>query len=112
MAATACCGWALRGATANQAAAPTGLGLPHANALSTVRAGQARSQRELSSAMGIDKSTMVRIVDYLERQHLLERRRAPADRRAHEIVITEEGERRLRDAEELFRMRCPSCWSR
>ncbi|MGA5134907.1 MarR family winged helix-turn-helix transcriptional regulator [Streptomyces olivoreticuli] len=90
-------------AKANQAARPTGIELHHAHVLSTVQAGRIRSQRELGAAIGIDKSTLVRIVDDLERQHLLKRRRAANDRRAYEIVITEEGERRLAEAGELFR---------
>lgn len=88
---------------ANQAARPTGLELSHAAVLSTVRSGGIRSQRELGAALGIDKSTLVRIVDDLERQGLVNRRRAPEDRRAYEIVITDEGERRLAEASELFR---------
>ncbi|MEU3353134.1 MarR family winged helix-turn-helix transcriptional regulator [Streptomyces sp. NPDC037389] len=90
-------------ARADQAARPTGIELQHAGVLTTVQSGQVRSQRELGAALGIDKSTLVRIVDDLERRHLLKRRRAPHDRRAYEIVITEEGERRLREASELFR---------
>lgn len=88
---------------ANQAARPTGLELHHAAVLSTVRGGGVRSQRELGAALGIDKSTLVRIVDDLERQGLLNRRRAPEDRRAYELVITDAGERRLAEAGELFR---------
>ncbi|MCC3777603.1 MarR family winged helix-turn-helix transcriptional regulator [Streptomyces sp. UNOB3_S3] len=88
---------------ANRAARPAGIELQHAGVLTAVQAGPVRSQRELGAAIGIDKSTLVRIVDDLERRHLLERRRAPNDRRAYEIVITEEGERRLREANELFR---------
>ncbi len=90
-------------AKANQAARPTGIELQHAGVLATVQAGQIRSQRELGTALGIDKSTLVRIVDDLERRHLVQRRRAANDRRAYEVVITEEGERRLQEADELFR---------
>lgn len=90
-------------ARANQAARPTGIELQHAGVLSTIRAGRIRSQRELGAALGIDKSTLVRIVDDLERRNLLKRQRTPNDRRAYEIVITEEGEQRLQEADVLFR---------
>ncbi|MGC0415967.1 MarR family winged helix-turn-helix transcriptional regulator [Embleya sp. AB8] len=90
-------------ASANQAARPTGIELQHAGVLTAVQGGQIRSQRELGAALGIDKSTLVRIVDDLERRDLLKRRRTPNDRRAYEIMITEEGERRLQEAGELYR---------
>jgi DNA-binding MarR family transcriptional regulator len=90
-------------AKANQAARPTGIELQHAGVLAELRQGRVRSQRELGAALGIDKSTMVRIVDDLESRHLVRRRRTPDDRRVYEIVITEEGERRLQEAGELFR---------
>ncbi|WP_215541666.1 MarR family winged helix-turn-helix transcriptional regulator [Amycolatopsis sp. CA-230715] len=88
---------------ANDAAAPTGLALHHAAALSAIQSGAVRSQRELGTAIGIDKSTLVRMLDDFERWHLVRRQRAAEDRRAYEIVITEEGEERLREANELYR---------
>ena len=89
-------------AKANEAARPLGIELHHAVVLSTVKDGQIRSQRELGATLGIDKSTLVRIVDYLEQQRLLERRRVPNDRRTYEIVITGRGEQRLQESGELF----------
>lgn len=89
-------------AHANDAARPSGIELQHAGVLSAIRAGGVRSQRELGAALGVDKSTLVRIVDDLEHRNLLRRRRSAHDRRAYEIVITEEGERRLAEANELF----------
>ena len=89
-------------AKANEAARPSGIELQHAGVLATVRAGGVRSQRELGAALGVDKSTLVRIVDDLERRNLLRRQRSPHDRRAYELLITEEGERRLDAANELF----------
>jgi DNA-binding MarR family transcriptional regulator len=53
-------------------------------------------QQELGSAMGIDPSTMVALVDDLERAGLAKRRPRPTDRRAREVVITAKG-RRLRE---------------
>jgi DNA-binding MarR family transcriptional regulator len=50
-------------------------------------------QQELGSAMGIDPSTMVSLLDDLERAGLAKRRPRPTDRRAREVVITPKGRR-------------------
>jgi DNA-binding MarR family transcriptional regulator len=52
-------------------------------------------QQELGSAMGIDPSTMVSLIDQLEGEGLAKRRPHPKDRRAREISITPKGRRRL-----------------
>src|ERR1044072_5142370 len=46
------------------------------------------NQQEIGSAMGIDPSTMVLLVDRLEADGLAQRRPHPRDRRAREVVIT------------------------
>ncbi|SFW69833.1 MarR family winged helix-turn-helix transcriptional regulator [Amycolatopsis australiensis] len=89
-------------AKSNEAARPAGIELQHAGVLSAVRTGGVRSQRELGAALGVDKSTLVRIVDDLERRNLVRRQRSRHDRRAYEIVLTEDGERRLDEANGLF----------
>jgi DNA-binding MarR family transcriptional regulator len=45
--------------------------------------------------MGIDPSTMVSLIDELERAGLAKRRPRPGDRRAREVVITPKGRRAL-----------------
>ena len=52
-------------------------------------------QQEIGSAMGIDPSTMVALIDELERGGLAKRRPHPKDRRAREVVITPKGRRTL-----------------
>jgi DNA-binding MarR family transcriptional regulator len=52
-------------------------------------------QQELGAAMGIDPSTMVSLLDELERAGLANRRPRPTDRRAREVVITPKGRRLL-----------------
>ena len=52
-------------------------------------------QQELGTAMGIDPSTMVSLVDQLEAAGLAKRRPHPTDRRAREITITPKGRRVL-----------------
>ena len=53
-------------------------------------------QQELGAAMGVDPSTMVSLVDELERAGLAERRPHPADRRARAVTITPKGRRLLK----------------
>jgi DNA-binding MarR family transcriptional regulator len=56
------------------------------------------SQRRLIDVSGIDKSTMVRVVDDLETAGLVRRERVPTDRRAYSITLTDDGERVLANA--------------
>jgi DNA-binding MarR family transcriptional regulator len=58
-------------------------------------------QQEIGSAMGIDPSTMVSLIDQLEAAGLAERRPRPRDRRAREVAITPKGRRVLKQAREL-----------
>jgi DNA-binding MarR family transcriptional regulator len=53
------------------------------------------TQRAIGSAMGIDPSTMVAIVDELQGSALAARRPHPTDRRAHAVTITAKGRRTL-----------------
>ncbi|MEN3539914.1 MarR family transcriptional regulator [Microbispora sp. ZYX-F-249] len=55
-----------------------------------------QSQQQLARAHGIDRTTMVSVVDGLERLGLVRRSRDPGDRRKYAIVLTGEGESLLR----------------
>jgi DNA-binding MarR family transcriptional regulator len=59
-------------------------------------------QQELGSALGIDRSTMVSLIDQLESAGLARRRPAATDRRAREIAITPKGRRLLQRARGLI----------
>ena len=59
------------------------------------------NQQELGSAMGVDPSTMVSLIDQLENAGLANRRPRPTDRRAREVVITPKGRRVLGQARQL-----------
>ena len=63
--------------------------------LNFLRAREGAIQQEIGSAMGIDPSTMVALIDQLERAGLANRRARPTDRRAREIVLTAKGHRML-----------------
>jgi DNA-binding MarR family transcriptional regulator len=56
------------------------------------------SQQRLGERQGIDRTTMVAVVDNLERLGLLERRRDPSDRRAYSLQATPKGRRVVKQA--------------
>jgi DNA-binding MarR family transcriptional regulator len=69
--------------------------------LNYLRAHEGDIQQQIGSAMGIDPSTMVSLVDQLERAGLAKRRPHPQDRRAREVLITPKGRRTLDRARRL-----------
>ena len=78
-----------------EALAPLGLGVKSVGALTVLRAEGPLSQRRLAERQGIDRTTMVAVVDELERLGAVERRKDPADRRANALHITSRGRRLL-----------------
>jgi DNA-binding MarR family transcriptional regulator len=87
----------------NEALRPLGLGIAHVAVLGLIATRGALSQRQLIEIMDADKSTMVYLIDELEKQQLAERRPDPNDRRAHAVHLTEAGRRRLVTAGEVVR---------
>jgi DNA-binding MarR family transcriptional regulator len=69
--------------------------------LNVLGAREGAIQQEIGSAMGIDPSTMVSLIDELEAAGLAKRRPHPADRRAREVAITAKGRRILERGREL-----------
>jgi DNA-binding MarR family transcriptional regulator len=63
--------------------------------LNVIGAREGAIQQELGSALGIDRSTMVSLIDQLESAGLAKRRPSATDRRAREIAITPKGRRLL-----------------
>jgi MarR family transcriptional regulator, lower aerobic nicotinate degradation pathway regulator len=63
--------------------------------LNVIGARDGAIQQELGSAMGIDPSTMVALLDQLEGAGLAKRRPSARDRRAREVTITPKGRRVL-----------------
>jgi DNA-binding MarR family transcriptional regulator len=70
--------------------------------LNVVGAREGAIQQELGSALGIDRSTMVSLIDQLESAGLATRRPSATDRRAREIAITPQGRRQLKRARGLI----------
>ena len=70
--------------------------------LNVIGAREGAIQQELGSVMGIDRSTMVSLIDQLESAGLAKRRPSVTDRRAREIVITPKGRRLLERGRRLI----------
>src|SRR5437868_2253549 len=69
--------------------------------LNVLGAREGSIQQELGSAMGIDRSTMVLLIDELEAKGLAKRRPHPVDRRAREVAITAKGRQHLQRARQM-----------
>jgi len=57
------------------------------------------SQADLAGTLQLDRTNVVGLLNELEREGLIERRRSPEDRRRHTVRLTEEGRERLARAE-------------
>jgi DNA-binding MarR family transcriptional regulator len=78
-----------------EALAPLGLSVKAVGAMTVLEAEGPLSQRRLAERQGIDRTTMVAVVDELERLGAVERRRDPGDRRANALRLTASGRRLL-----------------
>lgn len=74
---------------------PEGLHPRDFGVMTMVNAHPGMSQQQLHEKTGIDRSSMVAVIDELEARGLAERRPDPDDRRARAIYLTGEGERTL-----------------
>jgi DNA-binding MarR family transcriptional regulator len=70
--------------------------------LNVIGAREGAIQQELGTALAIDRSTMVSLIDQLEGAGLATRRPSATDRRAREIAITPKGRRTLQRARGLI----------
>src|SRR3954462_8298644 len=81
--------------------APLDLHPRHFGMLSHLAANEGQSQQALSRALGIHRSAVVALVDDLENPGLGERRRDPADPRAHTLYLTSRGRAMLADLDRV-----------
>jgi MarR family transcriptional regulator for hemolysin len=89
--------------TTEMTAALEQLGLsPRAHCVLAAAMTGAHTQIELARKIGLDKTTMVVTLDELEAAGLAERRPSIGDRRARVIVVTEAGERIVRESEQII----------
>jgi MarR family transcriptional regulator, lower aerobic nicotinate degradation pathway regulator len=85
-------GVARRAADALEAAlAPLGLRARHYRVLAALAEAGPLSQQALGRLLGIDRTTMVAVVDAIEQLGLAERRADEADRRAYRVALTARG---------------------
>jgi DNA-binding MarR family transcriptional regulator len=82
-----------------QALKPIGLRQRHVVALSYLRGHGPSSQQALAERLCMDASSLVCLLNDLEHDGLIVRRRDPIDRRRGVIEITERGERALQDVD-------------
>ncbi len=68
--------------------APLGIAPNHFGLLTHLEHGEGSTQQQLADALGIHRKVMVGLLDDLEQRGLVERRRHPADRRAHALHLT------------------------
>ncbi|MFF4963277.1 MarR family winged helix-turn-helix transcriptional regulator [Streptomyces sp. NPDC001222] len=83
----------------SRALAPHGIDGRELAVLAVLDAYDELSQLEAAGKLGIDRTTMVALVDALEGKELVERRRSPKDRRKNIVQLTPVGRERLKDAE-------------
>ena len=72
-------------------AEPLGVRAKHFSLLTVLGEAPALSQVEMGERLGIDRNTVVLLLDDLEGQGLVTRRRDPKDRRAHLVSLTDRG---------------------
>jgi DNA-binding MarR family transcriptional regulator len=80
------------------AMAPFGIDGRELAVLTVLAAGAPLSQQQAADRLGVDRTTMVALVDELEASGLVLRRQDPDDRRRNAIELTPAGEDTLRSA--------------
>jgi DNA-binding MarR family transcriptional regulator len=80
------------------ALAPLGINGREAAVLRAIDAGLPVSQGEIARAMGVDRTTMVALIDDLQLKGLVQRRQDPDDRRKNVVELTDAGRDTVRQA--------------
>src|SRR6202022_234201 len=71
----------------------------HVIALTLLQLLGPQSQSDLAEALRVDRTNLVGLLNDLEAEDLIERRRSPQDRRRHTVTLTPTGHRRLAEIE-------------
>jgi len=75
---------------------------PHMGVLSTLQSNGPQTQRSLGMMLKVDPTTMVWLIDGLEKKGLVRRGEHPKDRRAHLVELSTEGKAVYRRAGDLI----------
>jgi DNA-binding MarR family transcriptional regulator len=86
---------------ASRRLAPLGLSVRLCGVLNLLAEGPI-SQQTLGEQLGIDRTTVVELIDELEQQGVVVRRRNPADRRSYALTLTPRGHTVQKRAARLF----------
>lgn len=81
--------------------APMGLSVKLCGVLNLLAEGPI-SQQALGEQLGIDRTTVVELIDELEQQGVVVRRRNPADRRSYALTLTPKGRTVQKRAARVF----------
>ena len=71
--------------------------------LTVINSNPGLSQTQLGNALGIDRSTVVTVIDRLESRDLVMRAPSPTDRRSHALRLSARGAALLAELEEMVR---------
>lgn len=82
----------------DEALAPLGLSHGEHTVLLSIDAGEPQSQQQMGRRIGVDRTTMVALIDGLEVKGLVARRPDDADRRRNVVELTAAGRATLRRA--------------
>lgn len=80
---------------------PLGLAGKHYGVLSVLEERGSITQHEIGKCVYVDRTTMVGIIDDLEKKGLVERKEHPTDRRSHAVYLTGKGKEALSKAHHL-----------
>jgi DNA-binding MarR family transcriptional regulator len=79
-----------------------GLRTRHVIALTLLRDLGEQNQSDLPATLGMDPTNVVALLNELEAEDLVQRRRSAQDRRRHTVSLTAAGKARLKDIEDLL----------